>query len=154
MRARLVAPALLAALALTAPATAAGAGCRQTTLANLENQVMCVVCGVPLALAEAPQADRERAFIARLIGECRSEREIKAALVAQYGPSVLALPQAEGFRLAAYLVPALAAALVAAGLAFVALQRRRRRSPPGLVAASSVDPCDAARLDADLERYR
>ena len=54
---------------------------------------MCPVCGTPLALAtEAPQANRERAFIQRQVNACRSKDEIKRTLVAQFGDSVLALP--------------------------------------------------------------
>jgi cytochrome c-type biogenesis protein CcmH len=114
--------ALAAALLLTAPpATAlAAGGCPKTSLADVENEVMCLVCGVPLALADAPQAQRERVFVTRMVRQCRSKKEIKSALVAQYGPRVLALPKASGLRLAAYLVPALAAAAAAVGLALAA----------------------------------
>ena len=54
---------------------------------------MCVTCKIPLELAQSPQADRERALIAELIGRGYDEAQIKHELVAQYGPSVLALPQ-------------------------------------------------------------
>jgi hypothetical protein len=63
----------------------------------VENEVMCPVCGTPLNLAEeAPQAERERAFIEREIDRCRSKAQIKRALVAEFGESVLALPGDEG----------------------------------------------------------
>jgi cytochrome c-type biogenesis protein CcmH len=155
VRGRLLALAVLLALTVPGPAAAVAAGCQRATLANLENQVMCLVCGIPLALAEAPQADRERAFITREIAQCRSEDQIKADLVAQYGPRVLALPQAHGFRLTAYLVPVLAALLVAAGLAFAVL-RRRGRAPVAetTAAAPPLSGRDAARLEAELDRYR
>ena len=72
------------ALLLLAPAAAA---CPRTSLGDVENEVMCPVCGTPLNLAEeAPQAERERAFIQREIDRCRSKDQIKRALVAQYGP--------------------------------------------------------------------
>ena len=91
---------LLAAVALLALALPAGAAvaadCPKTTLAAVEAEVMCPVCGTPLGLAtEAPQANRERAFIQRLVERCRSKEEIKEILVAQYGPGVLALPSPE-----------------------------------------------------------
>ena len=135
---------------------ALAAGCPRTRLADLEDEVMCLVCGVPLALADAPQAQRERAFIARLAAQCQSKRQIEAALVAQYGPRVLALPKASGFRLAAYLVPALAALLAAAALAVAATRwrRRARASPRPLLGAGRVDPARAARIDAELDRFR
>ena len=41
---------------------------------------MCLVCGVPLALADAPQAQRERVFISRMVRQCRSKDEIESAL--------------------------------------------------------------------------
>jgi cytochrome c-type biogenesis protein CcmH/NrfF len=150
--------ALAAALLLGAPsAPAVAAGCPKTSLAAVENEVMCLVCGVPLALADAPQAQRERVFITRLVRQCRSKGEIESALVGQYGPRVLALPKPNGFRLAAYLVPALAAAAVAAGLALASARwRRRRRASPrdALADGPPLDPLQARRIDAELERYR
>lgn len=144
-------------MASLAAAPAAGASCPKTTLADIENEVMCPVCGVPLGLAEAPQADRERAFVQSLIDRCRSKQQIERALVAEYGPGVLALPGDEGFNAAAYLVPALAILAASLGLALgmVAWRRERRRSgsdrPP--LAEAPLDPADLARLDAELERH-
>jgi len=42
-------------LAAPAPALAA-AGCPKTNMADVENEVMCLQCGVPLNLADAGQA--------------------------------------------------------------------------------------------------
>jgi cytochrome c-type biogenesis protein CcmH len=152
---RRLALALAAAAVLAFPAAAAA--CPKTTLGDVEDEVMCPVCGVPLELAtESPQANRERAFIQRQIAECRSKGEIKRALAAQFGDDVLSLPDDEGFDLAAYLVPAGAFAL---GLALVALaiRRWRRGGPPTpsarAAAGPAPDPRDAARLDEDLSRY-
>lgn len=139
-------------LLLLAPA-ASFAACPKTSLADVEDEVMCPICGVPLGLAtEAPQAQRERDFIQREVEACKSKDEIKSELVAQFGDRVLALPPEKGFNLAAYLVPA---AIVLAGIAAIAtLAVRRRRGPqagPPTTPALAGD--DAARLDADLERY-
>ena len=85
--------ALLMCLVLAGFPAVALAKCPQTTLAQIESQVMCPVCGVPLALAtEAPQAQRQRAFILDQIDQCKSEDQVLDALVAEYGPGVLALP--------------------------------------------------------------
>jgi cytochrome c-type biogenesis protein CcmH len=151
---RLLALAVVVALLALAPGALA-AGCPRTSVADLENEVMCLVCGVPLALADAPQAERERALIGRLVRRCESKRQIKTELVAQYGPRVLALPDASGFRLAAYLVPALVACVTGLGLVLVAA-RWRRRVPRAAIAATGppLDAVDAARLEAELERYR
>jgi cytochrome c-type biogenesis protein CcmH len=151
-----VAAATLLLTGTSAPALAA-ARCPKTSLADVEDEVMCLVCGVPLALADAPQAQRERVFITRMVRQCRSKDEIEAALVAQYGPRVLALPKASGFRLAAYVVPALFAAFAVAGLGLAAARRRRqRRASPRdeLVRGAALDPLQEARIDAELERYR
>jgi len=144
--------AALLVLFLLAP-TAASAACPKTSLADVEDEVMCPVCGVPLGLAtEAPQAQRERAFIQREAEACKSKQQIKNELVAQFGDRVLALPPDKGFNLAVYLVPA---AIVLAGIAAittVALRRRGgARSPPPVTPALPGD--DAARLNEDLERY-
>ena len=143
------------ALACIAAPAAVAATCPKTTLADVENEVMCPVCGVPLALAtEAPQAQRQRAFIERQVESCKSKQEIKDALVAQFGERVLALPPEKGFNLAAYLVPAL---LVVAGAATVAVVARRRRrtvvADRAKAAAPGLTRDDAARLEADLGRY-
>jgi cytochrome c-type biogenesis protein CcmH len=155
---RRCAAAVTAALLLLAPATSAlAATCPKTSLPDVENEVMCLVCGVPLALADAPQAQRERVFITRMVGQCRSKDEIESALVAQYGPRVLSLPKASGFRLAAYVVPALVATFAVAGLGLAAArQRRQRRASPRDERARgpALDPLQAARIDAELERYR
>ena len=74
--------ALAAALLAVTASTAVAADCPQTSVADIEDEVFCPVCGTPLSLAtEAPQAIQERAFIQRLVDDCRSKDEIKAALV-------------------------------------------------------------------------
>jgi cytochrome c-type biogenesis protein CcmH/NrfF len=144
--------AILVAL-LLAP-TASWAACPKTSLADVEDEVMCPVCGVPLGLAtESPQAQRERLFIQREAAACKSKQQIKTELVAQFGDRVLALPPKKGFDLAAYLVPA---AIVLAGIAAIAtLAVRRRKSGPTIpgMTTPALAGDDAARLEADLERY-
>ncbi|GAC1438328.1 MAG: hypothetical protein NVSMB51_14050 [Solirubrobacteraceae bacterium] len=142
-------------LLLALPGTALGAPPR-AQLTDIEQQVMCVSCGVPLAIAESPQAERERAYIRDLIARGEGTGQIKRELVAQYGPNVLALPAAKGFDLAVYLAPvALVAALLVA-LA-LALPRWRGRQPGGPGAAAgrtgALSSQDEARLAADLARY-
>jgi cytochrome c-type biogenesis protein CcmH/NrfF len=148
------AAALLAALALF-PAAVAAAPEQRAQLTDLEDEVMCPICGTLLELTQAPQAERQRAFIAELIETGATKDEIKDALVAEYGDEVLAEPRESGFQLSAYLVPligfAAAAIAVAAGL-----WRWRRNSGdgpgrPGRPRAPSGE--DAERLDADLARY-
>ena len=133
------------------PAGALAADCPKTTLGDVEDEVMCPVCGVPLELAtEAPQAQDERELIGRLAGRCKSKAEIKAVLVSEFGDRVLATPDDDGFDLAAWIVPALAilAAAGGVGLAASRWRRTRRRAPAG-----PAPPPEGARLDADIERY-
>lgn len=163
-RALAVAAAVLALAAV--PGSALAAACPRTSVAAIENEVMCPVCKTPLALAqEAPQADRQRAFILERVERCESKPAIKAALAAEFGDEVLALPEDEGFDLAAYLVPllGLAGGLGACSLAIVRWRRRRASAvavADGPEAAGgptepvrSVEPGAAARLERDLERY-
>jgi cytochrome c-type biogenesis protein CcmH len=127
----------------------------RATLPDIEPQVMCVTCKIPLNVAESTQADDERAFIQELINKGEDEAEIKRSLVSQYGPLVLGLPKASGFNLAAYLVPVLVVALLV-GIMLVLLPRWRResrRSEHDGGAAVELSPGDAARLDSDLARF-
>ena len=137
------------------PAVAAAQDCPQTTLGDIEDEVMCPVCGTPLGLAsESPQAQRERAYIERLIAQCKSKDQVKRALVAEFGDSVLALPGDEGDTsvgdVLVYVVPALGILLAAAGIAFAVVRwRRPKRQPPGGALATA----EGARLEDDMERY-
>ena len=119
---------LLIAISVTLAAAAAAAA-QRAELSDIEDEVMCVVCGTPLALSEAPSADRERAFIQRRIGEGMTKAQIKRALVREYGEDVLAMPASRGFSLGAYLVP-IAVVLGALAALVVTLRRRRGATEP------------------------
>ena len=142
---------LLAALTIAAPALAAP----RADLVDIEDEVMCVTCKVPLNIAEGPQPDSQRAFIRELVAQGRTKAQIKRALVAEYGPDVLALPDDDGFGITAYAIPL---GLVALGLAALALllPRWRGRAQERSATADRTPELsdeDAARLDADLARY-
>ena len=151
--------ALLAALTagLALPAAATAADCPKTTLGDVEDEVMCSVCGTPLALAEeAPQAQRERAYIERLIAACRSKDDIKRGLVAQFGPAVLAMPGDAGDDggiedKLIYIIPGAGLLLALGAIALTATRWRasKRRQPTAKPAASA----DSSRVDLDMERY-
>ena len=152
------AAALLVLVALCAlPAAAAAKDCPKTSLGDIEDEVMCPVCGTPLGLAsEAPQAERERAYIQRLVDRCKSKDQVKQALVAEFGDRVLALPGDQGDDslgdVLVYVIPALGIVLAAAGIAFAVLRWRRPRTRGG-DGAPAVAGADGARLDDDMERY-
>jgi cytochrome c-type biogenesis protein CcmH len=149
-------PALLAlafvALLTTPPAALAAP---QANLADIEDEVMCPICGTLLELARSPQAQRQRVLIRRMIAQGSSKAEIKEALVTQYGDEVLALPRGSGFDLTAYLVPAFAFVLAVLALALGVRRWRRAGDPPGPGRSGPGAPQgeDAERLDADLARY-
>jgi len=147
---------VLAALAVSATlATPALGAAPQASLPDIEDEVMCPICGTLLQLAESPQAQRERAFVRRQIAAGKDKAEVKDALVAEYGADVLALPEGSGFDLTAYLVPAIAFVVAVAALAFGVARWRRSGSGPGAGPADGRRPTaeEEARLEADLGRY-
>ena len=141
----------VAVLALAAPAALAAAP--RTTLGDVEDEVMCPVCGTPLNVSESPQAIRERAYIRQLVAEGKTKAQIKRALVAQFGPNVLALPESDkGVNWAVYVVPA---ALVLAALAALAVfvPRWRRRAPADAEPPpAELSGEDARRVERELAR--
>ena len=149
---RILAAALVSLLAC-GPASAVAAAAAPS-LTTIERQVMCVTCKIPLNVAQSTQAGRERSYISQLIAEGRGERQIKDALVAQYGPSVLGLPADNGFDATVYIVPIAVVVALAALLAFL-LPRWRRREPAPAASgvAGEITQQDAARLDADMARF-
>ena len=155
MRQRLAASAaaLLIALSLV-PATAVAAQ-PQTSLPDIEDEVMCTICGTLLELSDSPQAQRERAFIRQRIAEGKTKAEIKDELVAQYGENVLALPGDSGFDITAWLVPIIGVILGIVAITFGVLgwRRRRRETEADAPAPERPEGKAAERLDADLARY-
>jgi cytochrome c-type biogenesis protein CcmH len=148
-------PLLIALLALAMLAPAAAAAPPRVSLTDIEDEVMCLECGTALNVSNSKVADQEREFIAELIAQGKTKREVKAALVAEYGPRVLAEPSDEGFDLAAWLVPLLAAL---GALALVALTARRWRyarvaGPGPGDGEPALDADDARRLDDELAAF-
>lgn len=144
---------LLCALAGPSLALAANPPVR-ANLPDLEDEVMCPVCGTLLGLSHSPAAERERVFIRKLIAQGKTDDEIKDALVAEYGGQVLALPENRGIDVWAYAVPVIGLILgaLAAIWAIIAWRRRRPDSdddPPGDAPSGE----EADRLDRDMARF-
>ena len=102
---------------------------------DVEDEVMCDTCNVPLNIAESDRADQERAEIRRLIARGLTKQQILAELERTYGPAILAKPQDSGFSLAVWWVPVAvvrgarrAAGGAAAALAPARARPRRRRA--------------------------
>ena len=147
---RAPAVALLLALALTAPAAAATP---RASLTDIEDEVMCLECGTALNVSNSQVADQERDFIAELIAQGKTKQQVKDALVAEYGPRVLAEPSGDGFQLTAWIVPLLAALGAIALVAFTARRWRSARPAGADADEPALDPDDERRLDAELAAY-
>ena len=147
--------AVLAAL-LTLALLAAPAQAQRASLPDIEDEVMCLECGTALNVSTSEVADQERDFIAGLIADGLTKEQVKAALVEEYGPRVLAEPADDGFQLTAWVVPVLAAL---AALALVVLVARRWRRGGGASgdggddAGAALTDDDARRLDAELAAF-
>jgi cytochrome c-type biogenesis protein CcmH len=115
--------------------------------------VMCVECGTPLNLSQAPSADRERAFIRRRIAEGKTKAQVEAALVAEYGRSVLGTPPNKGFDAANWLVPVILAVFAILALATTARRWRRASDGGDEDDAPGIPPEDAGRLERDMAGY-
>jgi len=151
-RARLVA--LLLCLFVLAPAGSALAVAPRASFPDIEDEVMCDTCNVPLYIAESPRADQLRREIRVLIARGETKAQVKATLKARYGPAILAMPEKSGFSLAAYLVPILVAAgLLALLLVLLPRWRRRSREPEPDSPLVAIDDGDKLRLDDELARF-
>jgi cytochrome c-type biogenesis protein CcmH/NrfF len=132
------------------PPAFAGAEAR-ASLTDIEDEVMCTICGTLLEESDSPQADRERALIRSLIAQGKDKDQIKDALVAEYGDRVLATPSGHGFDLLAWLVPGVGIALAGGAIGYFAIRRARR--PSTRPAEPAVDSAERSRLDEDMARY-
>ena len=141
---------ILLALALLAPGIALASE-ERPTLAELESEVMCPICKTTLELSNSPAADQIRREIERGIDAGRTESEIKAALVAQFGEEVLAAPPREGFNLLAWILP-LAGGLAAAVALALGARRWLATRGPDAAPADGGEKGRAGALDGDLER--
>ena len=141
--------AALAALVLALPAGAAAQD-PQASLADIEDEVMCPICGTTLELSASPQADRQREFIRGQIGQGRSKDEIKDALVAESGEDVLAVPDSEGFDLTAWVVQILGIALAVGGVGLAIARFSRRHEDGG--AEPALAPEQDARIDREMSK--
>jgi cytochrome c-type biogenesis protein CcmH len=150
---------MLAAVCLCSvtPAALAATPTPRTSLTAVEQDVMCPSCREPLAVAQSPQANSERAYIRKLVTEGLTKQQIEQNLVGQYGTTVLGRPPASGFNVTVYVLPP---ALVAAGLVILGITlprwRRRTRAAQSRAAPAppSFDPAEAARLEQELGQFR
>jgi cytochrome c-type biogenesis protein CcmH len=146
------ASALVGLAAVLALAAVAVAQAGPPNAADLEAELVCPVCETTLDQSNAPVAERMKAYIRARIAAGDSAQEIKDALVAEFGPGVLAKPPEGGFGLLAWLLP-LGALLIGAVVVGILVRSWSRRRTP---AVSDEEPLDAAlerRVDEELARF-
>jgi cytochrome c-type biogenesis protein CcmH len=142
-------------IAVALPATAIAAHARPSLL-SIESQVMCVSCHEPLQLVSSPQAMQEKAYIAKLIAQGETTKQIFANLVTNFGVQVLGKPPAHGFNLTVYILPPAVLIIGAAGLVYTLPKwraRSRQAAVTPLAGAAPLDPGEAQRLDDELARF-
>lgn len=117
-------------------------------------EVMSPYCpGVTLHDCPSSEAQEMRETIVLWAEEGMTKDAIIDRLEGEFGPSVRAVPRAEGAGLFAWLLPGLA---VAGGAVAATLLARRwaRRTPPPATPTPAADPATSARLRAELDRIR
>jgi len=142
---------VLVCLAALFAAPVARASEHHPTLAELEGEVMCPVCGTTLDQSNSPAAEQIKRVIARRIAAGDTKSEIEDRLVANYGDSILAAPPHRGFGLLAWWLP-IVGILAAATLVGLGAWRWSRDREP-VPAAAPLDPALERRIDDELRRY-
>ncbi|HXE75440.1 MAG TPA: cytochrome c-type biogenesis protein CcmH [Candidatus Xenobia bacterium] len=128
-----------------APADAGEAAFRR-----ISDKLICQ-CGCNYGLTvcphlQCPSAPVLRAKIREGLAAGKSEPQILEAMVAEFGPAILAAPPAEGFNLTAWVMPFVALLLGLALVYYVARRWLGRRK------ATAPDPYLLERYRANLER--
>ncbi len=145
-----IAAALLAALAVAAPALA---GSRPNEAA-IETKLVCPVCHETLDESNAPVAQQMKQEIRRRIAQGWTEKQILDEMVANYGPGVLSTPSTHGFDLLAWLLPLGGVAVGAVALAGGAWYwSHTRGGGPPAPPPVPLGPEEEARLDAELAHF-
>ncbi len=139
--------ALLAAIAV--PVGVAG----PPVQADLEAEIVCPTCKTTLDQSSSPIATRMKTYIRQRIAAGDSAKEIKAQLVDQFGPAVLAEPPKQGFDLLAWLLPLASLAIGVVVVGALAWTWSRRRDGPVGRDAETLDPDVEQRVDEELARF-
>ena len=123
---------------------------------DIDNKLMAPCCGANTVREhDSGPAMRMRAEIRQLLAEGKTEKQILDHFVAQHGEKILAMPEARGFNLLAYLLPV---GFLVFGALFLVLALRRLRSQPTALAATGnaplpdLDPEYLARLRDEVEK--
>jgi cytochrome c-type biogenesis protein CcmH len=153
-------PRLIAALALVfalgSSSTLVSTAAAHVNFYSVVDQFMCTSCHEPLNQVNSAQALSEKQTLRGLVNRGLTFGQIKSAMVAQYGPQVLARPAASGFNLTVYILPPV---VFFGGLALLAYtlpkwrERARRAAATRLPGAEPLESDDAKRLDDELTNF-
>ncbi len=138
----LIAPLLLGAAAVAEP---------EGWAYDLSGELMSPFCpGRTLSECPSPQANSLRMWLIVQEAAGRNRAEVEAELYERYGDAILAAPRAEGFGIAAYLIPVVA--FMAGGALLALFLRRQTRAPAPVAAAGPVDAELERLVDEELRR--
>lgn len=121
--------------------------------ADLEAEIVCPTCKTTLDQSSSPIATRMKTYIRERIAAGDSASEIKAQLVDQFGPAVLAEPPKRGFDLLAWLLPLAALAIGVVVVGALAWTWSRRRDSLAGSDSDALDPAVEQRVDEALARF-
>jgi cytochrome c-type biogenesis protein CcmH len=151
---RRLAACLAGAFALGLAAPGAALACNGWSEADMQSQLMCITCRVPIDQSESAFAQHVRDFVHQKCQAGWTGSQVKDTLVRRFGEEILAAPPRHGFSLLAWLVPGVVLLTGIAVAAALALRwSRARPGPPRSPPGGDVDATIAARIDADLARF-
>lgn len=139
------------------------AGSAEVTARDVGHRMMCQ-CGCAAHVLDecgCGEAARELAKIGIRLDEGETADEIVASYVKQYGTVVLSAPPAEGFNLAAWILPFAVVLLGMVMLAFFLLKMRKRdvlaletaaAQAPGITPSSPADDSARQAIEEELRR--
>jgi cytochrome c-type biogenesis protein CcmH/NrfF len=143
---------LLAALALVGGAAASEA---HPTQGEMEAELVCPSCHVPLDESQSPIAQQMKTFIRTHIALGWTKSRIEGALAAQLGDGIYGVPRTHGFDLIAWVLPIggiLIGALAIAGGAWK-WSRDRDVVRAGPAQGPLLDAESERRVDEELARF-
>ena len=141
---------------LLVPRAATAATDLESRARDIDNKLMAPCCGANTVREhDSGAAMQMRAEIRQLLADGKTEQEILDHFVAQHGEKILALPEAQGFNLLAYLLPV---GFLFFGAAFLVIALRRWRAQPNTPAVAGdgplpdLDPAYLKRLRDEVEK--
>ncbi len=149
--------ALACGMLLTALAFAGGAAAseRHPTQGELEAELVCPSCHVPLDESQSAVAAQMKTFIRTHIARGWTKSRIESALAAQLGDGIYGVPRTHGFDLIAWLLPLGGIVLGTVAIAGGAWRSLRARDRPiaGVTQGSGLDAEGERRVDEELARF-